>query len=136
MRHSARTVASLSMVLLMSAVAPARAAEFQTSDPLKAFVQGEYALGSDYFIRGKDHTVLFRCMLTKPEFAFEGLALSEYSVWGNRGGDWEIFRRSSSGVFVYAGTRRIENTACLESCQSSEYLASGRCTWQRGWKAR
>ena len=136
MRHSARIVGLLSMVLLTSAVAPARTAEFQTSDPLKAFVRGEYALGSDYFIRGKDNTVLFRCMLTTPEFAFEGIALSEYSIWGNHGGDWEVFRKSSSGTFVYAGTKRIANTACLESCQSSEYLASGRCTWQRGWKAR
>jgi hypothetical protein len=136
MRHSARIVGLLSMVLLMSAVAPARATEFQTSDPLKAFVRGEYRLGSDYFIHGKDNTVLFRCILTKPEFAFEGIALSEYSIWGNHGGDWEIFRKRSSGAFVYVGTKYLENCASLESCRSSEYLASGRCTWQRGWKDR
>lgn len=112
------------------------AAEFETPDPLRAFVGEQYAWGSDYFIRGKENTVLFRCLLTRPDYEFEGIALSEQSIWGNRGGDWEIFRKSGSGTFIYVGTKRIENTACLESCQSSEYLASGRCTWQRGWKGR
>src|SRR5262249_39929846 len=75
-----------------------------------------------------------RCILTTRDHGFEGIALSEQSIWGNRGGDWEVFRNSGSGTFVYAGTKRIENTACLESSQSSEHLASGRCTWQRGLK--
>jgi len=136
MRHNARAAGVLSTVLVFSALPALGGDQFETPDPLKAFVREEYALGSDYFIRGKDNTVLFRCILTKPEYAYAGIALSEQSIWGNRGGDWEVFRKNDSGVFVYVGTRRIENTACLESCLSSEYLASGHCTWQHGWKAR
>jgi hypothetical protein len=136
MRHAARRARLLTMALVLFGASAVDAAEFETPDPLRAFVGEQYALGSDYFIRGKDDTVLFRCILTQRDHGFEGVALSEQSIWGNRGGDWEVFRRSSSGTFVYAGTKRIENTACLESCQSSEYLASGRCTWKRAWKGR
>ncbi len=136
MRHIERIAQLVMPVLLISVLATARAAEFQTPDPLKAFVHGEYALGSDYFIHGRGNTVLLRCVLAKPEYSFEGIALSEQSIWGNRGGDWEVFRKGANGNFVYVGTRRIENTACLESCQSGEFLSTGRCTWQRGWKQR
>lgn len=134
MRRIELTVQLVIAVLLAAVLAPARAAEFQTPDPLKAFVHEEYPLGSDYFIYGRGNTVLLRCVLSKPEYSFEGMALSEQSIWGNRGGDWEGFRKGGNGNFVYVGTRRIENTACLEPCQSSEFLSSGRCTWQRGWK--
>lgn len=114
--------------------APVAAADdFRTADPLKAFVHEQYALGSDYFIKGKDHTVLFRCVLPTTEYPFAGIAVSELSIWGNRGGDWELFRKTREGSFVYVGTRQITNTACLESCRSEEYLSTGRCTWRRGW---
>jgi hypothetical protein len=119
--------------LLTSILATATAAEFQTPDPLKAFVHEEYPLGSDYFIHGKDNTILLRCVLTKPEYSFNGIALSEQSIWGNRGGDWEVFRRRSGGNFAYVGTKHLTDNACLESCRSKEFLTTGRCTWQRGW---
>ena len=106
---------------------------FQTPDPLKAFVYGEYPPGSDYFIDGNSDTILLRCLLPTPDYAFEGVALSERSIWGNRGGDWEIFRKTTGGTFAYVGTKRIANTSCLESCRSSEYVSTGRCTWKRGW---
>jgi hypothetical protein len=128
-----RHIGALAAALFTFASTMAAAGDFRTSDPLKAFVHEQYALGSDYFIKGKDDTVLFRCLLSKPQHSFEGIALSELSIWGNRGGEWEIFRRESDGSFVYVGTRRIEDTACLESCKSREYVSTGRCTWQRGW---
>lgn len=119
--------------LLPFASATADTVGFPTSDPLRAFVHEEYALGSDYFINGTGDTVLFRCLLPTAEHSFEGIALSERSIWGNRGGDWELFRKTADGSFAYVGTGRIADTACLESCQSREYLSTGRCTWRRGW---
>lgn len=53
-------VAGLCVALALTA---ANAAEFLTRDPLKAFVHGEYPLGDDYFIRGTEDTVVFRCLL-------------------------------------------------------------------------
>lgn len=132
LRHSER-IGVLAAVLFASATIAAAVGDFQTADPLKAFVNEEYPLGSDYFIKGKKDTVLFRCVLSGPEYSFEGIALSEVSIWGNRGGDWEVFRKTSNGNFIYVGTRQIANTACLESCQSKEYVSAGRCTWRRGW---
>lgn len=114
-------------------VGTAHTAEFRTRDPLKAFVYGEYPLGSDYFIGGNEDTSIFRCVLTREIEPFEGLALSEISIWGNRTGPWEIFRKESNGDFVYVGTKHLANTSCLESCRSKEYLASGHCTWRRSW---
>ena len=111
----------------------AHAAEFRTPEPLKAFVYGEYPLGSDYFINGIQDTYVLRCLLTRSADPFEGVALSEISIWGNRIGPWDIFRKEENGSFVYVETRELANTACLESCRSSEYLASERCTWRRGW---
>ncbi len=131
MRHSKGVLVALVTVTLASA--SATAVDFQTSDPLRAFVHGEYTLGSDYFINGVGDTVLLRCLLPTPEHSFEGIALSERSIWGNRGGDWEVFRKISAGTFVYVGTRQIANTACLESCRSEQYVSTGRCTWRRGW---
>lgn len=122
-------VGALTVILLGTA----HATEFRTRDPLKAFVNGEYPLGSDYFIRGNEDTSIFRCVLTEEIGPFEGLALSEISIWGNRTGPWEIFRKESNGEFVYVGTKHLANTACLESCRSKEYLASGYCTWHRRW---
>lgn len=125
-----RMAAGLCIVLTLSA---AYAAEFVTRDPLKAFVHGEYPLGDDYFIRGAEDTVIFRCLLTKAQRPFQGVALSEISIWGNRTGPWEVFRKNADGTFVYVETRHFSDTSCLESCRSKEYLASGRCTWSRGW---
>lgn len=127
-----RRVAALLAALAIATVAAA-AGPFQTSDPLRAFVHAEYPLGSDYFINGADDTELFRCLLPTREHPFEGIALSERTIWGNRGGDWELFRRVADADFAYAGTARIADTSCLESCRSKEYLATGRCTWKRGW---
>lgn len=124
---------AVAAALLPFASAKAGTGDFQTSDPLRAFVYGQYALGSDYFINGKDDTVLLRCLLPTPEHSFEGIALSERSIWGNRGGDWEVFRKWADGTFVHVGTGRIADTACLESCLSREYVSTGRCTWRRGW---
>jgi hypothetical protein len=124
------------VALLMCVLATAAKAGFETPDPLRAFVHGEYALGSDYFIHGKDNTVLLRCILIQSEYAFDGIALSEQSVWGNRGGDWEVFRKGSGGNFTYAGTRQLTNNACLLSCLSKELLSTGHCTWKRGWPQR
>lgn len=121
--------AGLAVVL----VGVAHAAEFRTRDPLKAFVYGEYPLGSDYFIRGNEDTSLFRCVLTEKIEPFEGVALSEISIWGNRTGPWDIFRKESNGDFVYVETKHLADLSCLEACRSKEYLASGHCTWQRGW---
>jgi len=111
----------------------AHAAEFLTADPLKAFMYSEYPLGSDYFIRGNEDTVVFRCLLTKAQRPYAGVALSELSIWGNRTGPWEVFRRRPDGAFVYVETTHFSDTSCLESCRSREYLASGRCTWSPGW---
>lgn len=123
-------VAGMLVVVLVGA---AHAAEFRTRDPVKAFVYGEYPLGSDYFIRGNEDTTLFQCVLTEKIGPFEGVALSEISIWGNRTGPWEIFRKESNGDFVYVETKHLADTSCLEACRSKEYLASGQCTWRRGW---
>lgn len=111
----------------------AQAEEFVTADPLRAFVYGEYPLGSDYFISGSSDTTILRCVLTTPQRPFAGIALSEISMWGNRTGPWEVFRTRPDGTFTYAETGYLADTSCLESCQSKEYLASGQCTWSRGW---
>ena len=105
---------------------------FPTKDPSKAFVREEYPLGNDYFIRGNEDTYLLRCVLKQGPDQFDGLALSEMSIWG-RTGPWGIFRKEPNGDVMYVETRELPNTACLESCRSKEYLALGRCTWQRGW---
>ena len=105
---------------------------FVTRDPLKAFVREEYPLGDDYFIHGKEDTVVFRCVLTNARDGLDGIAVSEISIWG-RTGPWEIFRRRANGAFEYDGTRNVRDTSCLESCRTKEYLASGKCTWTRGW---
>jgi hypothetical protein len=123
-------------LLLLSGLTATAAGNFETADPLRAFVGEEYPLGSDYFIHGKGDTVLLRCVLAEPEYSFDGVALSEWSIWGNRGGDWEVFRKSSGAAFVYVGTWRLTNHACLESCPSKEFLSTGQCTWQRGWPRR
>jgi hypothetical protein len=111
----------------------AAGSEFRTNDPLKAFVRGEYPPGDDYFINGSAETHLFRCALTKNTEGFQGVALSEISIWGNRTGPWEIFKQEDGGSFVYVGTKHLADTACLESCRSKDYLTSGQCRWQRGW---
>lgn len=129
MQQILRFVAGVLIVL----AGTAHAAEFRTRDPLKAFVHGEYPLGSDYFIEGNQDTSIFRCTLIEEIEPFEGLALSEISIWGNRTGPWEIFRKESSGDYVYVGTKHLADSSCLESCSSKEYLASGTCTWRRGW---
>lgn len=105
---------------------------FRTTDPLRAFVREEYSLGNDYFIRGNEDTYLLRCVLRQGPNQFDGVALSEISIWG-RTGPWEIFRKEPRGDFVYVKTGELESTACLESCRSKEYLTTGRCTWRRGW---
>lgn len=120
-------------LLALCLIGSAAASEFRTNDPLKAFVRGEYAAGDDYFINGNADTHLFRCALTKKSDGFDGVALSERSIWGNRTGPWEIFKQEAGGGFVYAGTKHLTDTACLESCHSKDYLASGQCTWKRGW---
>lgn len=125
-----RFVAVLMVSLLPSLV---EAAEFRTPDPLKAFVYNEYPLGDDYFIKGNQDTYIFRCVLPKEKGRSEGVALSEISIWGNRTGPWEIFRKGQDGRFVYIETKHLADTSCLESCRSKEYLASGQCAWQRGW---
>lgn len=114
-------------------ISMARAEDFKTNDPLKAFVYEEYPRGDDYFINGNQDTYLFRCVLTKELEPFEGVALSEISIWGNHTGPWEIFRKEPNGRFVYVRTKHYTNTSCLESCRSKEYLSSGQCTWRRGW---
>jgi hypothetical protein len=117
----------------MTIFAEAGATIFATADPLKAFVRQEYAWGSDYFIHGNEDTFVFQCHLSKPQSAFEGVALSEISIWGNRSGPWEVFRKRPDGLFEYIETRELGDTSCLESCRTREYLASGRCAWMRGW---
>src|SRR5690349_4418531 len=101
MRHSLRGAGLLTTVLALFTAWMVGAAQFETRDPLRAFFGEQYSWGSDYFIGGKENTVLFRCLLTKPNYGFEGIALSEQSIWGNRGGDWEVFRKSGTGTFVY-----------------------------------
>ena len=123
----------IAVSLATGSLGAAHAAEFRTPEPLKAFVYGAYSRGSDYFIHGNQDTYVLRCLLTRRADPFEGVALSEISIWGNRSGPWEIFRKEESGSFVYVETRELANTACLESCRSSEYLAAGRCSWRRGW---
>jgi len=91
--------------------------QFRTNNPLKAFVTQEYPWGDDYFIHGTRDTYLFRCILTRKTDGFDGIALSEISIWGNHGGPWEIFRKSEKGDYVYTGTEAIVNTACLERCR-------------------
>ncbi len=105
---------------------------FRTSDPLKAFVYEGYARGDDYFIHGDRDTTLLRCVLVKKKDGFDGLALSEVSIWGNHGGPWEIFKKTGKG-FEYVGTREVRDTSCLESCRSKDYLATGHCDWRQGW---
>jgi hypothetical protein len=131
-KHMRIVKASLGVLLVLT-VGAAHGGEFRTIDPLRAFINGEYPLGDDYFINGSADTYIFRCVLSKKTEKVEGIALSEISIWGNHGGPWEVFRRSEKGGYIYVGTKGITNTSCLEWCRSKEYLASGRCTWQRGW---
>src|SRR5262245_52258338 len=131
-----RTTTLLMLVLFALATRMAEGGHaFRTSDPLKAFVDGAYAWGDDYFIHGNQDTTLFRCVLVKERDGFDGVALSEVSIWGNHGGPWDVFRKIGKG-FEYAGSRELRDTSCLESCQSKEYLASGHCDWQRGWPSK
>lgn len=115
-------------VSLLAAAAP----EFVTRDPLKAFIREEYPLGDDYFIHGHEDTVVFRCLLHEDRDGFEGVALSEISIWG-RTGPWEIFRKRPDGAFAYGGKGAVRDTSCLESCRTKAYVASGECRWTRGW---
>lgn len=126
------SVAKIALLAVLLAGA-AHGGEFRTSDPVKAFVHGEYQPGDDYFIHGNKDTYIFRCLLTEPADKFEGVALSEISIWGNRTGPWEIFRKEKDGSFVYAETRSLSDTSCLEHCRTKEYLSSGQCKWKRGW---
>jgi len=119
-------------VIAMLSVGAVSAETFRTKDPLRAFVREEYPLGSDYFIRGHEDTYVFRCFLRRGPNRFDGIALSEISIWG-RTGPWDIFSRESNGDFTYVETGELPNTACLEFCRSKEYLTTGRCTWQHGW---
>src|SRR5262249_58927476 len=105
---------------------------FHTKDPLGAFIHEAYALGDDYFVHGNEDTYILRCLLRKGPNLFDGVALSEISIWV-RTGPWEMFRKEPNGDFVYVKTGELTNTACLESCRSKEYLTTGQCTWQRGW---
>ena len=105
---------------------------FRTQDPLAAFVREEYALGNDYFIHGNEDTYILRCLLRRGPNLFDGVALSEISIWGHTG-PWEIFRKEPNGDFVYVRTGELSSVACLESCRSKEYLTTGQCTWQHGW---
>lgn len=125
-----RVLIALLLVMLIGTV---HSGEFRTTNPLKAFIYSEYPLGSDYFIKGTGDTYVFRCILTKEKEGFEGTALSEISIWGNRKGPWEIFRKEQGGGFIYAGTKELTDTSCLESCRSKEYMVSGQCQWQHGW---
>ena len=120
------------VVIVMLSVGAVDAETFRTKDPLRAFVRQEYGLGDDYFIRGNEDTYIFRCLLTRGSHRFDGIALSEISIWG-RTGPWEMFRQEPNGDFTYVETGELLNTACLEFCRSKEYLTTGRCTWQRGW---
>jgi len=111
----------------------AHGGEFTTNDPVKAFVQREYPLGDDYFINGNEDTHILRCLLTTENQGFGEIALSELSIWGNRTGPWEIFKKQDDGKFVYVETRHLTDTSCTENCRTKEYLASGRCVWKHGW---
>ena len=120
-------------LLLALFAGSAHSDEFRTINPLKSFIDGAYPLGSDYFINGNEDTDIFRCMLTTEKDGLAGIALSEISIWGNRTGTWEIFRQESRGEFTYIGTKTLTDTACLETCRSKEYLATGQCRWRQGW---
>lgn len=106
---------------------------FMTNDPVRAFVNGEYPLGDDYFINGNKDTYIFRCLLTKQNNNFDGVAISEISIWGNRTGPWDVFKKQERESFVYMETKNLADTSCLERCRTKEYLSSGRCRWERGW---
>jgi len=126
-------VASLAAAFITTLSVDAVAEDpFHTQDPLGAFVREEYALGNDYFIHGNEDTYILRCLLRLGPNLFDGIALSEISIWG-RTGPWEIFRREPNGDYVYVKTGELTSTACLESCRSKEYLTTGQCTWRRGW---
>jgi hypothetical protein len=118
---------------ILCAVLLAQATPFSSRDPLGAFVHERYPLGSDYFVHGKEHTQLFRCVLKGEADDPQRVAYSEISIWGNRTGPWEVFERQPDGSYAYAETRHLTDTACLESCASDEYLRAGACTWKRGW---
>lgn len=126
-----RTV--LAGLLVVLAAGAATGAAFHTTDPLKAFINSEYPLGSDFFINGVENTYVFRCALTYGKHGLDGIALSEISIWGNRTGPWDLFRSESDGNFTYVGTRTLTDTSCLESCSTKAYLAYGRCNWRHGW---
>jgi hypothetical protein len=133
-RRSGRRRTAPPILLLLSALAGVGhgGQTFRTSNPLKAFVHGDYPWGDDYFIHGNGDTILFRCVLLEKRDGFDGVALSEVSIWGNHGGPWEMFRKTGT-KFEYVGPGEVRDTSCLESCRSKDYLASGRCRWQRGW---
>lgn len=129
-RRSAVPAAAMLIALCFTA---ASADAFRTTDPLKAFVDGDYARGDDYFIRPDGDSILLKCELSLTEAGIEGVALSESSIWGNRTGPWEIFRRDRDGSFAYVATKHLLNISCLESCRLADYLTTGRCQWRRGW---
>src|SRR5262249_61967306 len=105
-----RTTKVLALLLLALATRVAEGGHaFRTSDPLKAFVDGAYAWGDDYFIHGNQDTTLFRCVLVKERDGFDGLAFSEVSIWGNHGGPWDLFRKIGK-EFGDVGTREVRGT--------------------------
>lgn len=124
---------SIGMLLGLLLAGAADAAEFDTPDPLRAFVYAEYALGDDYFINGVQDTFLFRCNLAQDLESFEGVAFSEISIWGNRTGPWEVSKKQPNGRYAYRRTTHYPTVACLEWCRSKDYLSSGQCLWKRGW---
>lgn len=128
-KNSAAKIALLAIAL----AGVAHGNGFRTGDPVKAFVQGEYPPGDDYFINGNKDTYIFRCLMTRPAHPFEGVALSEISIWGNRAGPWEIFRKEKDGNFVHVETKYLIDTSCLENCRTKEYLSTGQCRWEHGW---
>jgi len=122
------------VILLASLlVGTSNGGEFITNNPVNAFVHSKYPLGDDYFINGNQDTYIFRCQLTTQKDKIEGIALSEISIWGNRSGPWDIFRKKENGSFVYIETKTLTDTSCLETCLTKDYLALGECAWERGW---
>ena len=120
-------------ILMALLVDAAMGGELRTKDPLKAFIKEEYPWGSDYFIYGNADTYVFRCVMQAKGDEPQSIALSEVSIWGNHGGPWEVFVRTFKGDYRYDGNREVSNSSCVEWCGTKQYLATGRCSWQRGF---
>lgn len=121
-----------------SALGPAIAADsIVTRDPVGLFVrEGDTWVDvSDFFIHGKENTILFRVIQDVNGDGIKDLALSEISIWGNKTGDWVIFRGRKDGSYS-RDVRRAGQTidqSLMEWAATRAHDTKNGYRWKRGY---